>query len=132
MTITNAQRLTLLACLAVTVGILLWDWFLLRDGVPGNTISGALKSASECIPIPLLWGILLAHLFWYQPGPADQMYAVHRIVAFVAVVVASYVWWEASSDPVRLWLSARPHLVVPVGYAVGHLVWPQYAGSVGA
>ena len=68
MTLTTAQRLTLAITLVVTIGILLWDYVLLKDGVPGYTISSALRTASECLPIPILFGIWMAHSWWYMSG----------------------------------------------------------------
>jgi hypothetical protein len=132
MIITTEQRLTLLTTLLITAGVLLWDWFLMRDGVPGNTISAALKSISSCIPIPLIFGIWTAHMFWHQPGAADVEHRIHRMVAFAIIIVASYLWWELSSDRVRLWASAHPEVVFPIGYVSGHWVWPQFTGSIGS
>ena len=130
MTVTAEQRITLIAVLAITIGILVWDYVLLKDGVPGNTISSALKTASECLPIPILFGIWMAHSWWYMGGLPTHSTA--RFIGLVAVVVVSYLWWEASSDRVRLWLSAHPALTFQVGFVAGHWVWPQFSGHVGA
>lgn len=131
MTITNEQRVTLLIVLAITITILLWDWFLVKDGIPGNTISSALKSSSPCLPIPILFGIWMAHSFWYQDTVYYADGRVWRMVAFAAVAIGSYLWWEFSNDRVRLWLSSHPQWTFMIGYLAGHWVWPQYTKSIG-
>lgn len=130
MTITAAQRLTLGIALAITLGILLWDWFLLKDGVPGNTISSALKTASECLPIPIIFGVWMAHSWWYMPGLPTH--GTTRLICFAALVIGTWLWWEGSNDRVRLWLSAHPAWTFQVGFVAGHWVWPQFSGHAGA
>ena len=132
MTITNAQRATLVATLLVTIGILLWDYFLLKDNVPGNTISSAIRSASECLPIPLIFGIWMAHMFWYQSGLDDSPYKWVRLLMFALLIVGSWAWWESSEDRVRLWLSDHPEATISIGFVAGHWVWPQFTGSLGS
>ena len=131
MTLTNAQRLTLVVTLVVTIAILTWDYVLLKDGVKGNTISAAFKAASGCLPVPIIFGIWMAHMWWYQPG-IDPGAGGLRSLGFVALVVGAWAWWESSDDCVRLWLSAHPLVTFQTGFVAGHWVWPQFSGTMGA
>jgi len=128
-TVTSEQRMTLLIVLGITVAILVWDYALLRDGIPGNTISGSLKTASECLPIPLLFGIWMAHSWWYQPGSHTP--GATRLAAFIIVVLALYLWWEISDDQARIWLSKHPAVTFQAGFVSGHWLWPQFTVGIG-
>lgn len=130
MTLTTAQRLTLVITLVVTIGILLWDYVLLKDGVPGNTISSALRTASECLPIPILFGIWMAHSWWYMPG--SPTHGTARFICLCSIVIGSYLWWECSSDSIRMWFSKHPAITFQAGFVAGHWVWPQFTGGMGA
>lgn len=132
MTITGEQRITLIATLVVTVGILVWDWFLLRDGVPGNTISAAVRAYSSCLPVPLIFGVWMSHMFWYLPGHDSQPWSWLRLVFFAGAVLASWAWWECSDDRARLWFSANPQVTFVVGFISGHWLWPQFTGNAGS
>lgn len=132
MSITGEQRATLLITLAVTCGILFWDWLLMKDEVAGNTISAAIKASSIYIPIPLLFGIWMSHMFWHQSGMYDYENRGLRILAFLILVVGSWIWCEISQDKVRVWFSNHPELVLIFGYVSGYFVWPQYKGTIGS
>ena len=109
---------------------LLWDYVLLKDGVPGNTISSALRTASECLPIPILFGIWMAHSWWYMSG--SPTHGTARFICLCSIVIGSYLWWECSSDSIRMWFSKHPAITFQAGFVAGHWVWPQFTGGMGA
>lgn len=130
MTLTTEQRLTLAIVVVITVAVLVWDYILMRDSVPGNTISAALRACSECLPIPLVCGIWMAHAWWYLPGEPNHVWC--RLAGFLLLTLLAYGWWEFSDDAGRTWLSARPAITFQLGFLAGHWLWPQFAGAIGS
>jgi len=129
---TPAQWKTLKVCAWIAAGILLWDLFLVLNGIPSDTISGASKTAAleGFVTLPLLYGIWMGHMWWYQSGKENRTWL--RRIGFAAIILGSYLWWRFTDDPAASILAQRPEIAFVLGYVAGHYVWPQYEGEVGA
>lgn len=132
MNFTKEQMSTVGGILALLIGIVVWDVFLARDGVDGNTISSVLKMLANCPTIPLFFGIIAGHAFWPKRGLRPAQQSTTGYVILIVAVIASYLWYNFSFGPVMSFLSNNPIAVfAAVGMPMGHLFWPQYTKEMG-
>ena len=126
-------RKTMWGVLAVTAGLIVWDIFLLHDGVENTTISAVLRITSRLLGIPFAFGILAGHVFWYKDGPRDDSTLKQQIIALILLgVFLTAVALACNTLPPVAYLCERPHFVFALGFPLGHAMWPQYRDEVGA
>ena len=113
---------------AVSAGLSVWDYFLLKDEVAGNTISAVMNETAPYTAAVL--GYLMGHLFF--PKLADRPSAIRfrpshlaALSAGAALVattwVASVIWPQAAA-----WVSFGGF---SLGTLVGGLAWPNYGNQ---
>jgi len=119
--------------LAVAAGLIVWDVFLLHDGIENTTISAVLRVTSRLLGIPYAFGVLAGHVFWHKNGLRNDSTLKQRVVVLCLIGVALTVLALSCSclTPVA-YLCKRPHVVFAAGFPLGHLMWPQYRNELGA
>lgn len=129
----KGRLLTIGAIVALLTGIALWDVFLLKDGVPGNTISSVVRWLAVCPAIPYAFGLLFGHLFWPKPGLRPKPTNMIKLGMFMAFTAVLYVWYAKAPGPVMKLMSDNPIAVfVLLGLPAGHFGWPQYSKEIGS
>lgn len=59
------QSTVLALIIAVVLIAIVWDLWLVKDGIGGNTISEVIKASAYKHPIiPFFIGVLIGHWFW--------------------------------------------------------------------
>jgi len=67
MTIVGTKKYTGIILIVVTVGLVIWDLFMVKTPTEGDTISEFLLNlAHENPSIPFAFGCLMGHIFWTQ------------------------------------------------------------------
>lgn len=135
-TLSGAQKVVAWIILAVIVALSVWDVFLLKDDVPGNTISAIFKHCTQNVGFTFAFGVLAGHVFWHKRGretPDDFAWKPIRLVGVVVAALALAVWSYFSEDVVIGFL--EQWAIVPfalIGMPAGRICWPQYADDIGA
>jgi len=108
-------KIFILVSFTIIVGVDIW---LAANGFYGDTISEVTQAYSwRWATIPLAYGVLTGHLFWYIRGSVSWKWG--RIICLWVVAAASI-----TLDVVDLY-DVIPILPAAIGVPLGRLGWPQ-------
>lgn len=132
------KLITIVALIAVTVSLIIWDIIAVTKGGSESTISKVIlgtSSLNQHFTIPFIWGVLTAHLFIPRRrilnhfGILMSVTLMGSITLFVVVIDII----NTVSGGISIWyinfISA--HLIIPllIGGLLGWLLVPQAKGK---
>lgn len=113
---------------AIPLLVILWDVFLATNSQ--RTVSEImLSSAREFVTIPVAWGVLAGHFFWWWTSPSLPIgTSRYYILAGIGIVVLVWdICMQIYPFPSGswLWYLRYPAIWVVVGFLVGRYFFPQ-------
>jgi hypothetical protein len=130
----TTKLITLIIVVAVTVGLIGYDIFIVIEPSPNDTISEVLLCSALAHPaIAWLWGGLAGHLFWpmilhgkdVQPIPFVAKMVHWRTYRWVALTILILTTISLLILDVTGKLPVHPALLLVAGIPGGHWGWPQ-------
>lgn len=127
---------TIIALLAIVIGLIFYDIYLAVNKIPGDTISEITAHyAKRSLFLPIGLGVLIGHFLWPTTGSVAGWITLSGLltVGCAALGLDIYEFFKGGIYDFTMrtvpFLRQFPIIIFTVGVFIGRLIWPLHAST---